>query len=385
KWAAASQNMARIKAMVEAARTLEGIVVPAGDLDKDSWLFNVQNGTLDLHTGTLRPHDRNDHLTEICPVAYNPAASCPTWDAFVSRVLHGSEDLIRFVQRAVGYTLTGTTTERVLFFAHGSGRNGKSTLLETLRYVFGDYAVHSATALIMAKSHDGGPTPDIAKLQGARFVTVSETEEDTALDTASIKQLTGGDTISARYLHENPFEFQPTFKLWLGSNFEPQVSAGDQAIWDRIRKIPFTVRIPDEEVDPTLRDKLIAEGEGILAWAVRGCLDWQREGLGTAPEIEQATAAYREGQDLLGEFAEDRLVFGPDQMISPQSRGWNALREWCQQNGASGPNRHRFADFLRERGAEDKKSNGVRQWRGVGLAADQAGGEGRYAAEWETE
>ena len=300
-------------------------------------------------------------------------------------MLRGSDDLIGFLQRAVGYTLTGVTTERVLFFTHGGGRNGKSTLLETLRYILGDYAVHSATALIMAKSHDGGPTPDIAKLLGGRFVTVSETEEGKALDTASIKELTGGDTISARFLHQNPFEFQPTFKLWLGSNFEPKVSAGDQAIWDRIRKIPFTVRIADDEVDPQLRDKLIAEAPGILAWAVRGCLDWQQHGLGTAPEIEQATQAYRASQDVLAEFAADHLVFGPNLVIAPASKAWDELRTWCRTHDEPVIHRHRFADYLREHGAVDKKSNGVRQWRGVGLTREQPGGAGDYAAEWTRE
>jgi putative DNA primase/helicase len=367
-----SEARNRIEAMIALARSEPGIPVVPEEVDQDPWLLNVENGTLDLRTGRLRPHRREDMLTRIAPVEFIPEAQAPTWQAFLERVLP-SESLRRFVQRAVGYSLTADTRERVLLILHGTGRNGKSTLLEAIRDVLGDYAMKTPAETLMAKPAGGIPN-DLARLNGARFVAASETEANRRLAEALVKEITGRDTISARFMRAEWFDFKPTHKVWLATNHKPEIRGTDPAIWDRIRLVPFDVRIPDEEQDKALPEKLEKELPGILAWAVKGCLQWQAEGLGEPEEVRSATEGYRAEMDVLAAFLEDRCVVTPRAEVGATPL-YDAYKAWCDETGEHPETQTRFGRRLGERGFESCRDTQTRRkvWRGVGLLDASAG------------
>jgi len=364
-----SESQMRVRAMLGLARSEDGIPVTADQLDTDPWVLNVANGTLDLHTGELRDHRREDHITKLAPVEYDPDASAPTWEAFLEQVLPG-EELRRFLKRAVGYSLTGDTSERVLLLLHGTGKNGKSTLLEAIRDALGDYAMKTPTETLLAKPAGGIPN-DLARLKGARFVAASETEANRRLAEAMVKEITGRDTISARFMRAEWFDFRPEFKIWLATNHKPEVRGTDPAIWDRIRLVPFEVRIADEKQDKRLPDKLREELPGILAWAVEGCLEWQREGLGDPVEVKKATESYRQEQDLLGAFFEDECFVG-GAAVAGATHLYNRYKTWCEETGERCETQTRFGRQLSERGFESDRDPSTRRktWRGIGLLDD---------------
>ncbi|HHY33345.1 MAG TPA: hypothetical protein GX515_10125 [Firmicutes bacterium] len=368
KHALRSEAAQKIRAMVELLKTEPGIPVLPEELDRDPWLLNCQNGTLDLRTGELRPHDPRDLLTRLAPVVYDPNATCPQWCAFLDRIMAGRVDLVTFLQRAVGYSLTGCTDERVCFILYGTGANGKTTFLETVALLLGDYAARTTTDTLLARDRDGVPN-DVARLRGARFVYASEAEEGRRLAEAKIKDLTGGDTITARFMRAEWFEFKPEFKLWLGTNHRPVIRGTDAAIWDRIRLIPFDVRIPEGERLPRreLMARFEAELSGILAWAVRGCLDWQKHGLGVPDEVREATGAYRAEMDVLAHFLEECCTVNP---LAKARAGdlYRAYVEWCEANGERPLAQRNFGMRLAERGFERRRSTGGPfWWYGIGL------------------
>lgn len=362
-----SESASRIKAMISLAESEPGIPVMLDALDRDPWLLNVQNGTIDLRTGELRPHNRQDLITRLSPIDYDPLATCPTWDKFLQHVLSGKADLIKFIQRAAGYSLTGITSERCFFLLYGVGRNGKSTLVETLQDVMADLAATTPTETLLA-TRDGSIPNDIAALKGVRFVAASETGEGRKLAEAKIKALTGGDTISARFMRGEFFNFRPVFKLWLSTNHKPKITETTDAIWDRIRLIPFSVRIPKEQEDKRLRAKLQAELPGILAWAVDGCLAWQQEGLLEPADVMAATDAYRQESDLLGAFIEDACVLGEKVQASARSL-YAAYTQWCEESGERTVTQTAFGKSLTERGFERELvgTARMRYWVGIGL------------------
>lgn len=373
KWAAASESRGRLEAMVALARAEPGIPVRHTDLDADPWLLNCPNGTLDLRTGELRPHRRADLQTKRAAVAYDPQAACPTWDAFLQRIFAGDVELIRFVQQAAGYTLTGLTIEQCLFFCYGKGRNGKSTLINTLMKLLVDYAQKAPTEMLMAKPNGGGSgvPNDIARLVGTRMVVAAEVEENRRLSEAVVKDLTGNDPISARYLHQEFFDFLPSHKLWMYGNHKPVIRGTDDGIWRRLRIIPFLVQIPEEEKDETLPDRLLAELPGILAWAVRGCLDWQASGLKPPAAVVAATTGYRNEMDVIGAFLDEAAVLAPTASAAAGDL-YAAYTAWCDEGGEHAINQRRFGAQLTERGLERYKSNGVWRYRGIGLLSDRS-------------
>ena len=369
KWALASEAKAKIDAMLGLAEAERGIPVEPEELDRGRWILNVENGTIDLRTGELQNHRRGDLITRLAPVEYNPNAEAPTWRAFLERVLP-SQELRRFVQRAVGYSLTGDTSERVLLILHGAGRNGKSTLLEALREVLGDYGMQTPAETLLAKASGGIPN-DVARLKGARFVSASETEAGRRLAEALVKQMTGNDSISARFMRAEWFDFKPTHKTWLATNHKPEIRGTDHAIWDRVRLVPFEVRIPAGEVDRKLPEKLRAELPGILTWAVRGCLQWQREGLGEPEEVRAATAEYRAEMDVLAGFVKERCVVQPTAWTKFADL-YTAYAEWCEESRERPENKRAFGARLAERGFEG--TNGAKNVairRGIGLRQDR--------------
>ncbi len=370
KHATRTEAEGRVRAMIGLAETEPGIPTRPDDFDRHPWLLTCRNGTLDLRTGELLPHDRGHLITKLAPVAYDPDAECPVFLAFLDRIMAGNQGLIQFLQRAAGYSLTGDTSERVLMILYGEGRNGKSTFLEVLRSILGDYAIQTPTDTLMAKREAGIPN-DVAQLKGARFVSASESNEGRRLDEAKIKTLTGGDTISARFMRGEFFNFTPEFKLWLGTNHKPTIRGTDRAIWDRIRLVPFSVRIPEAEQDKQLRSKLIAEAPGILAWAVRGCLDWRRNGLGEPQEVREATAGYRAAMDVLGEFIEDMCVVHPRARVSAKAL-YASYQQWCKDNGEENLSQKALGQRLDERGFDTARvgKSGSRYRLGIGLRAE---------------
>ena len=365
KWALRSETKQRIDAMIDLARSEPGIAISSSLLDTDPMLLNCLNGTLDLRTGKLRQHERDDLCTKMAPVAFDAGAPCPKWDRFLTVITEGSITMKQYLQRCVGYTLTGDTSEQILLFLHGNGANGKTTKLEVVRSIMGDYAQKAPGEMITQRRYDGGVPNHMARLQGARMAVLNEVEEGRYMAEAQVKDLTGGDTITARYMRAEWFDFTPTHKLWVCGNHKPVIRGTDQGIWRRIRLIPFTVTIPESERDPHLKDKLLAEAPGILAWAVRGCLDWQREGLGTPEIVQVATNSYRGEMDVLGQFLEDSCVQQPTASV-PKGELYTAYEAWCEQSGERPIAKRTFGQRLREKGFEERKS-GTHLWVGIGL------------------
>lgn len=364
KWALTSESKARIDAMVALATSEEGIPVLLDSLDQHTYLLNCRNGTIDLRTGQLLHHQRDHLLTQRLEMEYNPAADCPQWLRFLARIFADDGEMICFVQRAMGYTLTGSTQQQCLFFAYGTGRNGKSTFFEVFMRLLGEYAQKAPTSLIMQKHNDGIPN-DVARLAGARLVVTAEVEEGRRLSESLVKDLTGGDTISARFLHQEWFDFTPTHKLWIYGNHKPEIRGTDPGIWRRIRVLPFDVQIPADEVDPQLKNKLLAELPGILAWAVRGCLDWQQHGLNEPAAVRAATQAYRTEMDTLAAFMSDCCVVRPG-IVVKAGELYKAYTTWCEDNGERPISQRRLGQKLDERGFERRRTfaNG---WIRLGL------------------
>ena len=360
-----SEAANHIRAMIELAKS--DVPITPEELDRDPWLLTCTNGTIDLRTGALLGHQRDHFITQLAPVEYDGNAECPRWHAFLKRVMDGNGNLISFLQQAIGYSLTGENTEQCLFILYGSGANGKSTFLQTLNSMLGDYAKQTPTETLLVKQKGAIPN-DVARLKGARFVTASEAESDQKLAESLIKQMTGGDTISARFLHQEWFDFEPTHKVFLGTNHKPVIKGTDHAIWRRIRLIPFEITIPENERDQSLLNKLRDELSGILAWAVRGCSDWQKNGLGIPEEVKSATDTYRGEMDALAEFLNDCCQV--DSASKTTSKDiYAAYSTWCEDNGEDPLKQRSFALRLKEKGFKQIRigASGTRGWRDLRL------------------
>lgn len=366
KHAIRTQADARLAAMIHQTESEPTVPVLPDDLDADPWLYCVSNGILDLRTGQLIDHDRDLLITKYAPVIYDPSAECPQWEAFLEQILV-NKPLIEFVQRAIGYSLTGSTRERVLFFLHGTGSNGKSTVIELVKTLLGDYAQRTPTDTLLAKKDNAIPN-DVARLRGARFVSAVETEEGKRLAEAMVKDLTGGDTIAARFMRGEWFDFKPSFKIWLATNHKPVIRGTDNAIWNRIRLIPFSVTILEHQQDRELLGKLQKELPGILAWAVRGCLQWQRYGLGMPAEVLQATQTYRADMDTMAAFLQDACIMDPQATVTAKAL-YETYKRWCDETGERAVTQKRVGQTLSERGLERIHKEQGWMWRGVRLLA----------------
>lgn len=360
--ALASEGAGRVRGGLEMARSEAGVPIQPEHLDSDPLLLNLRNCTYDLATETPKAHCREDLLTKIAPVDYEPEAHAPIWTEFVATILP-DEAVRRYVQQLVGYSLTAQTGEQILPVLYGSGANGKTTMLETVRHMLGDYG-QVAPASIFMDQKDGIPN-DVARLRGTRFVMVSEIQEGKRLNEALVKRLTGGDTLSARFLYADYFEFKPDFKAWLATNHRPEIRGTDEAIWRRIRLIPFTVTIPPEQRDPDLQDKLKAELPGILNWALAGYQDWATHRLITPGAVVAATDDYRAESDAIGAFLADKT-----EETTPGSGGWvrngelyDAYVTWAKANAGDPMTPKAFTQRMLEKGYQQHRTgkNG-RMW-----------------------
>ena len=363
KWARQSESRGHLESMVKLGISQASIVIKPTQLDVEPWLFNCLSGTVDLRTGELLPHNRDHLITKLAPTEYDPSAECPQWLAFLDRVMAGNQALIDFLQRAVGYSLTGVIREHCLFVLYGTGRNGKSTFLNTFLSLMGDYAHKAPPDLLMLRQGETHPT-ERALLHGIRFAPVIETREGRRLDEVMLKELTGGDMVVARRMREDFWQFSPTHHLWVATNHKPIIRGTDWGVWSRFRLVPFLVTIEMAEQDPSLADKLKSEWPGILAWGVRGSLPWQSDGLMEPPEVWRATSAYRDEMDTLGGFLAERTELLENARCTAKTL-YESYQAWAKANGERTITKTAFGLTLQERGfLPGRGAKGIRLWRG---------------------
>jgi putative DNA primase/helicase len=360
KWCLKSESAPRINAMLDLARSEPGIPVLPEALDRDPWLLNCPNGTLELKTGTLREHRRADLITKLCPTPYSSNANCPAFERFLDAVFQGDGEVITFVQRFLGYCLTGDVGEQILPIFWGVGSNGKTTLLNAVLSVLGNEYVLTANEDLLVKPKGERHLTELAQLFKVRLVIASETEEGSPLNENRVKGLTGGDRIRARRMREDLWEFDPTHKLILVTNHKPKVRGRDHALWRRLRLVPFEVVFwkpedypaggacldPRLRADRTIPEKLAAEREGILAWLVRGCLDWQRHGLNTPAKVLTATREYRDAEDLVAQFVAERCVLGQDRYRVRAAELYQTFKLWLKSAGEEEMSQRTFGERI---------------------------------------
>ena len=365
-----SESEVKLQAMISLARDL--VPIKLEELDSNKMLFNCQNGTIDLRTGTLMPHKREDYITQISPVEYDQYAECPLWQQHLKRVTGNSEELIAYLQRVFGYCLTGDTREQSMFFIHGRTKTGKSVTVKAIMNILGDYCKQTPSETLLVKRF--GNHKDTARLVGSRMVVAVESERGEKLASALIKNLTGGDRIAARFLYKENFEFEPTFKIFLVANDKPAIRGEDSAMWERIKLIPFNQFIPMEERDKELGEKLREEIAGILNWMVEGCLEWQKyRDLVESEIVTNETAMYQDEMDILADFLDDCCVIDKGGKVSVSDLH-NAYSAWCKENEEEPLNKRAFHNeltsrqFYTRRGAKNK-----RIWHGLSLKSIEGG------------
>jgi putative DNA primase/helicase len=359
KQIASSKTVAAVKTMAESDRQH---ATHSDDWDADLWLLNTPTCTVDLRTGEKREHSQGDYITRITSVG--PGGECPNWLAFLDRVTAGNKDLQSFLQRVVGYALTGTTIEHALFFLYGTGANGKSVFLNTIKGILAEYQKTAPIETFIESHNDKHPT-DLAGLRGARTVTAVETEQGRRWAESKIKMLTGGDRVSARFMRQDFFEFTPQFKLLIAGNHKPTLRSVDEAIKRRFNLIPFTVTIPPEERDPKLTEKLESEWPGILQWMIDGCLEWQRIGLAAPEIVTEATNAYLESEDAVRAWIDERCERDLH-AFEPRPRLYESWSLWAEKSGEKpGSAKFLYEKLEAQNGVHPHKRDGIRGFIGL--------------------
>ena len=371
-----SSKSAGISAMLSLAQS--ALPVSVSEMDANDWLLNCPNGTVDLRTGELINHRREDFLTKICPTPFLKNSQCPWWETFMLSIFAGDMETITFMERLLGYALTGDVSEQIMPVFHGSGSNGKSTLLDVIQDVLGhDYTSAAPPNLLMEKKTDSHPT-ELAGLFGRRLVVAQETNQGARLAEGIVKQLTGGDKLQVRRMREDFWEFDPTHKLILCTNHKPRVRGNDHAIWRRLLLVPFSVTFwnpengetgePKFRRDNTLRDKLLAEAPGILARLVQACLDWQRDGLNVPDSVRAATTGYKSDSDVIGRFIAECCVTLDSLSIS-FANFFNAFEKWCSETGENPPSKRSVGLWFQQSNFEAGFDHG-RIYKGLALKAE---------------
>jgi putative DNA primase/helicase len=360
------QNLPRLEAMIELAKSETGMTVGhMTELDSDPWLIGVRNGVVNLKGGTLLAADPAMRITRQLAAGFDREAGCPRWLEFLDQIFGGDQDTISFLQRALGYTLGGSTTEEVLFICYGFGANGKSVFGNVVATIIGDYGqVAPPSLLTLRRDGDSGPRNDIARLCGARHLSINELQQGDRLDEQVVKMLAGREMLSARFLHKEFFDFWPTAKAWLRTNHRPIITGEDDGIWRRIMLIPFRRKFAESERDPWLEQRLLEERDGILAWMVEGCLQWQRVGLKPSQLVRGESGAYRKESDLMGEFLSDKTDIDPGSRIE-QLALYRQYRQWCEDRGVRPSSKASLSRKFSERGFSEARSNGSRYYAGL--------------------
>lgn len=361
----ASESEPRLNKMIKLVEP--ELPLPFNKFDTDSMLLGVRNGTVNLRSGKLRTSDRGDYISKLADVDFNQKETCPLWHEYLQRIFNNDKSIINYLQRAVGYTLTGETGEQIMFILLGIGANGKTVFLNTVLCLLADYGTQADPGTLMVDRYRSGATasPDIARLRGARFVATSEAEEGKQFSENLIKQHTGGDTVVARHLYSELFEFIPNYKIWMATNHKPIIKGDDNAIWRRIHLIPFNVTIPPEERDRNLVNKLRNELPGILNWAIKGCLTWQRSGLKPPKKVLAATENYREEMDVMGQWLNDNCEIAPEKNANATALYTDYL-EWATDNTGWTYKQTMFGRKLAERGFTKRRTPHV-VYEGIGL------------------
>jgi len=346
--------------------------------DADAWLINTPGGVVDLRTGRMRAHARTDRMTKICTATLEPGTQCPHWLAFLQQVTGSDAAQMHYLQKVFGYCLTGSTQEHALFFLYGTGANGKSVFVNVLTTILGDYAANAPMDTFMESRNDRHPT-DLAGLRGARFVAATETEQGRRWNESKVKEITGGDQVSARFMRQDFFTFFPQFKLVIAGNHKPAIRNIDEAMRRRLHLIPFTITVPPEQRDKQLQSKLLTERNAIFAWGVQGCLAWQREGLKAPQCVLDATEEYFESEDAMGRWLEERCVRIPTAK-SLTTELFTDWKQWAEAAGEFMGTQRRFSDLLMARGTEKwRNSSGIRGFQGIGLKEPTRSGYVPYA------
>lgn len=376
-----SESAAMINAALTCAEYEERATASVNDFDTNLFLLNCQNGTLDLRAGQLRAHDRLDLITKLTHVNYRSDATCPRFLGFLHCIMGGTSDaesngraqrLVAYLQKCFGYSLTADASEKAIFCFFGTGNNGKTTLLEIIRFILTEYSAQILIDSLMVHNsrESNASLADLSDLRGARYVTTSETEEGQRLAVGKLKYLTQGmGSIKACRKYENPIVFTATHKLFVDANFRPGIRSGEKAVWNRLKLIPFTVTIPAQEIDKTLLERLKKEAEGILAWMVEGCRLWLRDGLGAPPEVSDASATWQAESDRFPVFLQELCVLAPS-VWAPVASLWRAYLTWCESNREiSQMSKSEFDARLEERGCTRGVRDGgtVRAWIGIRL------------------
>jgi len=356
-------NFSSIISTLLSARSLPEMTAYNSEFDNDPNNLNVQNCIVDLKTGNKIDHSPEFKMRQIANVVYDPEAKSEKWDKFLDEITNSNHELKEYLQRIIGYSLTGSTNEQVFFIFVGKGANGKSTFLNLFSNILGDYAKVTPTKTLM-KGYQGINT-DEARLNGARFVVASEANKGQKLDEAKIKKMTGGDTITARFMRKDFVEFQAKFKLFMAVNTLPEVSA-DDAIFRRIRVVPFDVRFQTEKLNKDIQKELLEVSEAILAWAVEGAVKWYKEGLPNCQKVEDATKVYQESADILDRFISTILTKDPKSRISI-SELYDTYKDWATGNSERSLTKRELGQLMCAKGFEQKKSGSVRAWEGLDL------------------
>jgi len=348
KFAVFCESRRTIAAMVNLAAADPRMVARIGDFDRDPFLLNTPAGTVDLRSGCIRAHDRDDLITKSTGVAFNAGAACNRWERFLDEIFADHPEIVAYLHRAIGYSVTGDTREEKMLVCYGGGANGKSTLIETLKRSLGDYATTCDPDTLLARGRKEA-TNDVARLAGARFVSCVEVNQGRALDESRVKALTSSDTLTARFLFREYFEFRPELKLWLGTNYRPEIRGTDDGIWRRVHLIPFEAKFQGAKRDVTLQATLAHELPGILAWAVRGTRLWQDKGLDPPASVLAATQAYRAESDLIGQFLDERCELDNKAIITVKAL-YGAFKTWAENAGEKPMKATPFGLTMTERG-----------------------------------
>lgn len=360
-----SQNLPRLQAMLEMAASEPGMSVSANELDANPMLLGANNGVINLKTGALLPYQPEMLITKRVNANLNSVSPTDFWKKFLNEVFDSDQQTIDCLQRIVGYTLTGSVTEEVMIICYGLGSNGKSVFNNVLMNILADYGrTAPASLLTKRKPGDTGPRNDLASLAGVRYASLNELEAGDRLDEQTVKVAVGREPITARFLYQELFTFIPTHKIWLRTNHKPVITGNDDGIWRRLVLIPFSRQFKDEEKDPYLEEKLLAERDGILAWMVEGAIKWQESGLQLSPLIQRECMAYRRDSDLIGQFLEDCCSIDSNGKVT-QRVLFSRWIQWCDTNGVRHGSKMTFTRRLVENGLGELKSNGERYYTGI--------------------